>query len=251
MLRPNSRAGADTPEDAEPTSEPASAPAPRDEAPATKKRSRARHLAELPVLVLLALVIAVIIKTFLVQAFYIPSGSMFPTLHVGDRVLVEKLSYRFGGPGRGDVVVFERDVFGAGEPDVPWHQDARNFVRDLLGLPTGQSQDYIKRVVAVEGDTIRYAGTPRRLIVNGEEADQSYIHGGRDGSSPTVTSDDCKRLQMEKSADGCLVPEDMVFVMGDNRGNSEDSRVLGPVGEDKIVGKAFLIIWPPSDVGTI
>ncbi|MGH2729990.1 MAG: signal peptidase I [Actinomycetota bacterium] len=267
MLRPKQPPRGDTSDDAESSSEPpltakteeaespaeptAGSPAAEGGAAKSKKRSRARHLAELPILVLLALVIAVIIKTFLVQAFYIPSGSMFPTLHVGDRVLVEKLSYRFGGPGRGDVVVFERDVFGAGEPDVPWHQDMRNFVRDLLGLPTGQSQDYIKRVVAVEGDTIRYAGTPRELIVNGEAVDQSYIHRGRDRSSPTVTSDDCKRLEMEKSEDGCLVPEDMVFVMGDNRGNSEDSRVLGPVGEDKIVGKAFLIIWPPSDVGTI
>lgn len=217
---------------------------------AAKKPSRARRLAELPLLVLLALVIAVVIKTLLVQAFYIPSGSMLPTLHVGDRVLVEKLSYRFGGPGHGEVVVFEKDVFGE-DPDVPWHQDVRNFMRDLLGLPTGQSQDYIKRVVALEGDTIRYAGTPRKLFINGEEVDESYIRGGRDHSSPTVTTDDCRRLQMEKRNDGCLVPDDMVFVMGDSRGNSEDSRVLGPIGEDKIVGRTFLIIWPPSDIGTV
>lgn len=223
---------------------------PEEEEKPAKKHGWGRRMAELPILVLLALAIAVVIKTFLVQAFYIPSGSMFPTLHVGDRVLVEKLSYRFGGPGRGDVVVFEKDVFGQ-EPDVPWHQDLRNFMRDLLGLPTGQSQDYIKRIVAVEGDTIRYSGTPRKLLVNGEEQNQSYIRGGRDRSSPTVTTDDCRRLQMEKTKDGCLVPNDMVFVMGDNRSNSEDSRVLGPIGENKIVGQAFLIIWPPGDFGTV
>jgi signal peptidase I len=249
MLRPKPRRRVEAPE--RPETAPAAPPVSEEkEETAPKKHSRARRLAELPLLVLLALVIAVVIKTFLVQAFYIPSGSMFPTLHVGDRVLVEKLSYRFGGPGRGDVVVFEKNVFGE-DPDVPWHQDVRNFMRDLLGLPTGRSQDYIKRIVAVEGDTIRYSGTPRKLLVNGEEVEQPYIRGGRDRSSPTVTTDDCRRLQMEKMKDGCLVPDDMVFVMGDSRGNSEDSRVLGPIGEDKIVGRTFLIIWPPSDMGTV
>ena len=222
----------------------------RPPAPAKKKRSWLRHLAELPVLILIAFVIAIVIKTFLVQAFFIPSGSMIPTLHVGDRVLVEKLSYRFGNPERGDVVVFEKDVFGE-TPDLPWYDDARNFVRELLGLPTGIEEDYIKRVVAVGGDTIRYYGQPRRMFVNGTEIAQGYVNRGQDPSSPTITAQDCKRLQMQTDGGGCVVPAGKVFVMGDNRGNSEDSRILGPIDEDKIVGHAFLIIWPPNDFGTI
>ncbi|MDQ3952501.1 MAG: signal peptidase I [Actinomycetota bacterium] len=228
----------------EPEAEPAEAPR------AKKRRSWLRHLAELPVLILIAFVIAIVIKTFLVQAFFIPSGSMIPTLHVGDRVLVEKISYRFGGPSRGDVVVFEKDVFGE-TPDLPWYDDARNFVRELLGLPTGIEEDYIKRVVAVGGDTIRYYGEPRRLYVNGTEMSQDYVNRGRDPASPTITAQDCKRLQMQIDGGGCVVPAGKVFVMGDNRGNSEDSRILGPIDEDKIVGHAFLIIWPPNDFGTI
>ncbi|MDQ3982752.1 MAG: signal peptidase I, partial [Actinomycetota bacterium] len=134
------------PAPAEPEPEPE--PAPEPEPPAAlkkkKKRSWLRHLAELPVLILIAFVIAIVIKTFFVQAFFIPSGSMIPTLHVGDRVLVEKISYRFGGPSRGQVVVFEKSVFGE-TPELPWYDDARNFVRELLGLPTGIEEDYIKR----------------------------------------------------------------------------------------------------------
>jgi signal peptidase I len=225
----------------------------RSRAP-SEKGGRGRLLAqltELPLLVLLAFVIAVVIKTFLLQAFFIPSGSMFPTLHVGDRVLVEKLSYRFGQPERGDVVVFAKSVFGNHLPELPWYLDARNFLRELLGLPTGAEQDYIKRVVAVEGDVVRYAGTPRRLMVAGREVSEPYIRGGRDRFSPSLTTRDCARLDMSAARGGCVVPDDKVFVMGDNRSNSEDSRAIGPISEKKIVGNAFVIIWPPGDIGSL
>lgn len=234
----------------DPEPEPDAAPAAAPAAAPRKKRSWLRHLAELPVLILIAFVIAIVIKTFFVQAFFIPSGSMVPTLHVGDRVLVEKLSYRFGDPARGQVVVFEKDVFGE-PPDLPWYDDARNFVRELLGLPTGIEEDYIKRVVAVGGDTIRYYGQPRRMLVNGTEVPQDYVNRGRDPASPTITAQDCERLQMQRDGGGCIVPAGKVFVMGDNRGDSEDSRILGPIDEEKIVGHAFLIIWPPKDFGTL
>jgi signal peptidase I len=229
-----------------PPEAPAAAPEPKKK----RKRSWLRHVAELPVLILIAFLIAIVIKTFLVQAFFIPSGSMIPTLHVGDRVLVEKISYRFGGPSRGQVVVFEKDVFGE-PPELPWYDDARNFVRELLGLPTGIEEDYIKRVVAVGGDTIRYYGQPRRLVVNGTDVAQDYVNRGEDRASPTITAQDCKRLQMQIDGGGCVVPAGKVFVMGDNRGNSEDSRILGPIDEDKIVGHAFVVIWPPKDIGTL
>lgn len=206
------------------------------------------HLTELPMLVLAAFVIAVLIKTFLVQAFFIPSESMLPTLHPGDRVLVEKLSYRLHGPQRGDVVVFEKTVFGEA-PDVPWYQDAKNFVRELLGLPTGDEEDYIKRVVAVGGDTIRYSGAPRRLIINGNVVPQPFVRGGKDRFSSTLTSNDCERLKMQASGGGCLVPAGRIFVMGDNRGDSEDSRILGPIDQDRVVGRAFVLIWPPGNAG--
>ena len=215
------------------------------------KRSRfVSHLTELPILVFFAFAIAVLIKTFLVQAFYIPSGSMIPTLRKGDRVLVEKVTYFLDEPSRGDVVVFERDVFG--EPaDLPWFDDTKNFFRELLGLPTGQEEDYIKRVVAVGGDTIRYAGTPRTLYVNGDAVPQPFIHHGKDPSSPTLTSRDCRRLHMAVAGDACRVPAGRIFVMGDNRGDSEDSRIIGPVEEDRVVGKAFVLIWPPDHLGTL
>ncbi|MDP9226179.1 MAG: signal peptidase I [Actinomycetota bacterium] len=206
------------------------------------------RLTELPLLVLLALLVAVTIKTFLVQAFYIPSSSMLPTLHVGDRVLVEKLSYRLHSPKRDDVVVFERSVFAAA-PDLPWYRDAENVVREILGLPVGGSEDYIKRVIGVAGDAIRYVGRPRRLYVNGRRVAEPFL--GRDSGSPTLTGSDCKRLKMRRGREGCVVPPDEVFVMGDNRGNSEDSRVLGPIGVARIVGHAVVIVWPPSHFGTL
>jgi signal peptidase I len=225
------------------------APAEEKKAPKKKKKRSLKHqLIELPILILIAFLIAVLIKTFVAQAFFIPSASMRPTLYEGDRVIVEKLSYRFSDPEQGDVVVFSRSVFGRTE-DLPWYDDARVFLRELLGLPTGKEEDFIKRVVAVGGDTIRYSGRPRELLVNGEVVDESYIRGGEDRVSQPFTSKDCKRFKMEIDAGACVVPSGTVFVMGDNRNNSQDSRVFGPVEEDVIVGRAFIIIWPPGDFG--
>lgn len=224
---------------------------PEEEAKTAKNvRSITRQIAELPMLVAVAFLIAIIIKTFIVQAFFIPSGSMIPTLRIGDRVLVEKISYRLHDPRRGEVIVFARDILGP-QPDVPWYQDARNFLRELVGLPVGTEEDFIKRIVAISGDTVRYQGNPRTLFVNDEEVDQSFINRGVDRSSPTLTEKDCKRLDMEPSGEGCLVPAGRVFVMGDNRGNSQDSRFLGPIETDKIIGRGFVVIWPLSHLGSL
>lgn len=215
-----------------------------------KQSSLFKQIAELPLLIVLAFAIAVVIKIFLVQAFFIPSASMNPTLVRGDRVLVEKVSYRFGDPGRGQVIVFARETAGQA-PDLPWSEDVRNFFRELLGLPTGEETDFIKRVVAVGGDVISYKGNNRTLVVNGEKVDEPYLRGGKDTGSSKITSSNCNAMRLEPRDGGCRVPAGTVFVMGDNRSNSMDSRVIGPVEVDKIVGRAWLIIWPPKDFGTL
>ncbi|MGH2825448.1 MAG: signal peptidase I [Actinomycetota bacterium] len=225
----------------------------KTEAAPTKKANQSslfKQIAELPLLIVLAFAIAVVIKIFLVQAFFIPSASMNPTLVRGDRVLVEKVSYRFGDPGRGQVIVFARETAGQA-PDLPWSEDVRNFFRELLGLPTGEETDFIKRVVAVGGDVISYKGNNRTLVVNGEKIDEPYLKGGKDTGSTKITSSNCNAMKLEPRDGGCRVPAGTVFVMGDNRSNSMDSRVIGPVEVDKIVGRAWLIIWPPKDFGTL
>jgi signal peptidase I len=201
--------------------------------PGLEERRRKPFWRELPVLVVIAFAVALLIKTFLLQAFYIPSASMEPTLVEGDRVLVEKVGYRFDDAERGDVVVFEKDL---GAPPLPGEEedslwtDITDGVRSLFGFPTGGSQDFIKRVIAIEGDTIE--GREGRVFVNGEPVDEPYLPEGLE-ISPFGPAE---------------IPEDMIFVMGDNRNNSDDSRSFGPIEEDTVVGRAFVLIWPPSDM---
>jgi len=191
---------------------------------------------EFPVLVVAAFALALLIKTFVMQAFYIPSGSMLPTLEIGERILVEKVSYRLGGPDRGDVVVFERSL----NPAIPSPheddsvvEDVVNAFKSLFGWPTGGEQDYVKRVMAVGGDTIE--SREGVVYVNDEAVDEPYLPKG------VVTSDFPPQR----------IPMGQIFVMGDNRGSSDDSRNFGPVPEDEVVGRAFLSIWPANDIGTL
>jgi signal peptidase I len=188
----------------------------------------------LPVLVVIAFGIALLLKSFVLQAFYIPSASMEPTLMVGDRVLVEKISLRFGEPERGDVVVFAKDLVPGNEPeDRSVVEKIGDSFAGLFGFPVGDTQDFIKRVMAVEGDSIE--GRGGIVYVNGEPVDESYLPGG-----------------METSTFGPVqIPDGQIFVMGDNRTNSDDSRNFGPVPADSVVGKAFLLIWPPADFATL
>ena len=171
--------------------------------PAPEKPSASRNIVEWVVILAGALLVAFIVKTFLFQAFFIPSPSMVPTLEVHDRVLVNKLSYRMHEVRRGDLVVFERP---ANEP--------------------GTIRDLIKRVVAVEGDTIETRGDT--LYVNDQPVREPYVKTSSIGSAVTRRT----------------IPTDQVFVMGDNRNNSTDSRAFGPIPEDTIVGRAFVKIWP-------
>jgi signal peptidase I len=186
---------------------------------------------EFPVLVVVAFVIALLIKTFLLQAFYIPSESMEPTLRRGDRVLVEKLSYRFGDPERGDVVVFARraGVSGADEDDGVLERIGEG-VRELFGFPTGSEQDFIKRIVGVGGDVVQ--GRGGRVFVDGDPIAEPYLAAGTQiGDFGPVE-----------------IPADSVFVMGDNRTHSDDSRNYGPIAGSQIVGKGLVLIWPPGDI---
>jgi signal peptidase I len=204
---------------------------PRDERPEDDEEERDRggllgFFRELPGLILVAFVLALLIKTFLVQAFFIPSASMVPTLQIGDRVLVNKLVYDFGVPQHNDVIVFEDPT--APEPDRGFFEGIWDWLTEGLGFATAQEQDFIKRVIGLPGDELE--------LKNGEV----FINGEPYEEAPTVRFD-------QANFGPVTVEEDKVFVMGDNRSNSSDSRsVLGQIPYDKIVGKAFVLLWPPS-----
>jgi signal peptidase I len=183
---------------------------------------------ELPVLVVLAFALALLLKTFVVQAFYIPSGSMERTLMPGDRVLVEKVMYH---PAHGDVIVFE-DPHPGTQPDRGVIGGVLHWLSQGLGFSQPADEDFIKRVIGLPGDTVELRHG--RLFVNGDRIAEPYLRGEpdlRDYGPKTV-------------------PPGSLFVLGDNRLNSDDSRFgLGFVPEDLVIGKAFVIIWPPSRVG--
>ena len=196
------------------------------------KRSSKRAFLEWGILIVVAIVIAIVIKTFLFQAFYIPSESMVPTLEVGDRVLVNKLSYDLHDLHRGDIVVF------AAEPNEGWHR---------AGI-----DDLVKRVIALPGETVTQCtvdGDPNRICIDDRALDESYLPK-TDGKVITTTMPTsipgCDAGSPEK---GCKVPPGQVFVMGDNRTNSQDARANGPIKESSIVGRVFLRIWPPDRIG--
>lgn len=199
-----------------------------------KERSRFGFLRELPFLIIIAFLLALLIKTFLVQAFYIPSESMVPTLRVGDRVLVNKLAYVFNPPSRGDVVVFANPNPGP-EPHRNPFGAFFHWVAEGLGLAPPDDEDFIKRVIGVPGDRIEQ----RKGVV--------YVNGRR-LIEPYVNREDRDNRSLDQV---WVVREGHVFVMGDNRANSNDSRFgsLGQIPFDRVVGKAFVIIWPPGSFG--
>jgi signal peptidase I len=206
------------------------------------KRKRRRSLAtEVPLLVLVALLIALVLKTFLLQAFVIPSGSMEQTIRIGDRVLVDKLTPWFGAePHRGDVVVFQ-DPGGwlpsesASKPDPVVVKQVKEFFTFIGLLPASGEQDLIKRVIGVGGDTVACCDTQGRLTVNGHAINEPYLYPGNPPSMMKFT---------------VHVPKGRLWVMGDHRSDSADSRYHtdkpggGTIPESLVVGRAFVIAWP-------
>ncbi|MEN8238054.1 MAG: signal peptidase I [Actinomycetota bacterium] len=184
---------------------------------------------ELPMLIGIALIVAVIIKTFLFQAFYIPSSSMEDTLQINDRVLVSKVSYQIGDIEHGDVVVFDDPRGGFEQPQEGALDSVARNLLESIGLVAPQSE-FIKRVVGMQGDSV--AAIDGDLVVNGVVQVEPY------------------RKQPEKPIPDfgpILVPQGELFVMGDNRFASQDSRYFGTIPVDTVVGHAFVIIWPPSN----
>lgn len=180
-------------------------------------------------MLLTALVIAVLIKTFLVQPFWIPSESMLDTIHVNDRVMVNKLAFRLGEPERGDVVVF-RDP---GEPEIDESipEAVIRSVLEAVGVRTRGADDLIKRVIGLPGDTITISDD--HVHVNGTTISEPYLE-------EDVRMPDAGPFE---------IGADEVFVMGDNREFSFDSRRFGNIKLDSLVGRAFVIIWPPANFG--
>jgi signal peptidase I len=214
--------------------------------PQPKKKGGRSFWKELPILIVVALFLTLVIKTYAIQAFYIPSGSMQNTLEIGDRVLVNKLVYDFRGVHRGDIVVFSGD--GTWDPGVAPASD--NFfarfgqsVESMFGFSKGQN-DFIKRVIGLPGDKVACCDAQGRMTVNGVALNEkSYLYPGNPPSQQKFS---------------VTVPAKSLWVMGDHRDVSYDSRGHrygfpggGSIPESAVVGRAFIKIWPFSQVGVL
>jgi signal peptidase I len=201
-----------------------------------EEASRTNSFVELVLIVAVALGLALGIQAFLVKPYRIPSESMVPTLVEGQRVLVNRLGHRFGDPHVGDVTVFHPPT-GAESSHGP-ECGVRHPVQSPcpLGTPAEAEVNFIKRIVAGPGDTI--AIKDGHVIRNGKRQREPFIApcgGGEGCNRPTPIT----------------VPKDHYFMMGDNRGSSDDSRFWGPVPRDWIIGKAFVTYWPPNRIGLL
>jgi signal peptidase I len=188
---------------------------------------------ELVTIVAVALGLALGIQAFLVKPFRIPSESMEPTLDVGQRVLVDRVTYRFSKPDRGDIVVFKPPK-GADDNVC----GVRHSSDTACPRPTSarSNTNFIKRVVAVGGDHLKVMGG--RVFVNGKRQKESFIR-------PDSQCGICN-LPGE-----ITIPKGYYFMMGDNRGESADSREWGPIPKKWMIGKGFATYWPPGRVGTL
>lgn len=179
-----------------------------------------KALREWLVVILVAVLIASVLRTYVVQQFYIAGPSMETTLYGDDRVLVNKLAYRFGEPSRGDVIVFDRIT---------------------VNNDTVQHDDLIKRVIGLAGETVEVRGCV--VYIDGAELIEPWL-------DPDLNDPDLDASSRCGTPDvaSTVVGDDQVFLIGDNRAMSYDSRAFGPVDIDVIVGRAMVVIWPPRDM---
>jgi signal peptidase I len=185
-------------------------------------------------IVAVAIGFALVFQATVAKPYQIPSPSMEPTLDIGQRVIVDRLAYRFGDPSIGDIVVFHPPAGAEAN-----HCGAAKTRREACREPTpgvDSSINYIKRIVAGPGDTLRIVHG--HAVVNGVKANEPFIRPCGGGRVCNLT----KRI---------TIPPDHYFVMGDNRGDSDDSRYWGPISKGSIIGKAALTYWPPNRVGTL
>jgi len=198
-----------------PFTEPSGVPPvePMEPSPEPSRRSKlppgVRAFFDWFVVIAVALLVAFVVRTFVIAHFVVEGESMYSTLDTNDRVFVNKLSYRLHDPNRGDVVVLHQ-VTGASE------------------------RDLIKRVIGLPGESVEVRNCT--VLIDGRVLDEPYL------DPEVVTPTDCGGDFLLSD----VVPEDHVFVMGDNRGGSQDSRVIGPISEDDLVGRAFVVFWPQS-----
>ena len=201
-------------------------------AKSTPKKGGHNSFVELVMIVAVALGLALGIQAFLVKPFRIPSESMVPTLQIGQRVLVDRVSFKFGEPDRGDIVVFKPP---SGQPGTCGVEHPRDQPCPE-GTPEKSDTNFIKRVVGLPGDRLKVL--EGSVYINGKRQDEPFAR--LDPQCPTCN------LPRE-----ITIPKDHYYMMGDNRGESADSRVWGPVPQDWIIGKAFATYWPPGRIGLL
>jgi len=238
--------------------EPEDAPEPPGERRSHRRRKPRKHRSfwkELPILLVIALVLTILIQSFIAKVFMIPSSSMEATLHgcpgcTGDRILVDRIVYDFTDPSPGDVVVFKGPPAWT-QNEIPPQESSNIVVRALRGLGSlvgfapPDEHDFVKRVIAVGGQKIQCCDAQNRVLVDGKPLNEPYLHW-QDLTQQTQTS-----------FGPVVVPPGTVWVMGDNRNNSKDSRFQGNGGANgavpvsDIIGKARIIVLPPGRWGGV
>ena len=208
-------------------------------------RSKRSSWWDIPVTIAIAIGVVLVITTFLVKPFSIPSGSMEDTLQVGDRVLVNRAVYHVRPIERGDVIVFDGTDSFVPAGEVPQRDPitgAFSWLGQSLGLMQPDSTDFVKRVIGVAGDHVTCCDAQGRIEVNGVPLEEDYLFPG---DQPSLDSFDV------------VVPKGKLWVMGDHRSNSADSRAHmgdpggGFVPTDKVVGRAMMVLWPPGHISMI
>jgi signal peptidase I len=229
-----------------------------------EKEKKLNPVAETVVIVIVALGMAFLIQLFLVKPYKIPSGSMVPTLQLGQRVLVNRIKGRFGTPKRGDVLVFHpppganegqcgitsgqkygpapgTEYIGIANPDLGMSVNKAPIMPCPVAPQGAEGQAFIKRVIGMPGDRLKIV--KGHAYINGKELNEPYINPQDSCDAPATYRPSCTYSKE------ITIQPGFYFMMGDNRNNSDDSRFWGPVPKKNIVGEAFATYWPPSRIG--